>query len=86
MAWIVFAVYVLIRGVFRPSDDSLLMMIAAPIGACAFMVAFFSPVFLKTDGIEQAHQQKIQPAPPPPGALDKSEPPPREAPRRSAAA
>jgi len=79
-AWIVFAVYVLIRGLFRGSDDSLFMMVAAPIGACAFMVAFFSPVFLKTDAIEGA-QRKIQPS-----TLDKARLPANEIPDDDVAA
>ena len=48
-AWIVLAAHLLIRGVIRPSDDGLFMMIVSPIGACAFMIAFFSPVFIEEE-------------------------------------
>jgi hypothetical protein len=55
LAWIVLAAYCSIYLVFRPSDDGIFMMIIAPIGACAFMIAFFSPVF-KEDSDAPAHR------------------------------
>jgi hypothetical protein len=58
-AWIVLAAYLLICGVIRPNDDGLFMMIAAPIGACAFMIAFFSPVFIKEESDANAPRRVI---------------------------
>lgn len=62
MAWTIFAAYVLIRTVIRPSDEGLFMMIITPIGASAFMVAFFSPVFTReSDAVERGYQKNRRP-------------------------
>jgi hypothetical protein len=66
-SWIVLAAYLLICGLFRPSDNELFGMIVAPIGACAFMVAFFSPFFIVES--DAAAHRRVPDAPHGPGRL-----------------